>query len=193
MSLPGRILRLALVVALLLMVPLVAMRFDTGVDWTLLDFVVAGILLFGAGLTYELVAMRGTSRIYRAAVGLAVFSALFLVWATLAVGLIGTERDRASLMYLAVLAVGAIGALLARFRPLGMARTLFAMAVVHALIGGIAYAFGMGLPESTPFQLAGVTGVYVMLFAGAGLLFLLAARQQRCAAVVRQSATEASQ
>jgi hypothetical protein len=49
----------------------------------------------------------------------------------LAVGVIGTEDDPANLMYVGVLAVGIIGAIIARFRPHGMARTLFATALAQ--------------------------------------------------------------
>ena len=48
----------AVVVALILLIPLVAMQFTSEVNWTLSDFVFAGVLLFGTGLTYELVARK---------------------------------------------------------------------------------------------------------------------------------------
>ena len=108
-------LRVALVTGLLLLVPLVAMQFTDEVRWNLADFVVAGALLFGAGATYQLLAARTDNLAYRAAVGVAVGATLMLVWANLAVGLIGSEDNPANLMYLGVLAVGIIGALVARF------------------------------------------------------------------------------
>lgn len=79
----------ALVVALLLMVPLVAMQFSKDVVWTPFDFVFAGVLLFGAGLTYELIARRTSKVAYRTAVGVVVASALILVWIEGAVGIFG--------------------------------------------------------------------------------------------------------
>ena len=120
--------RVALATALLLLVPLVAMQFTDEVRWDLADFVVAGALLFGAGLTYQLLARRTDNLAYRVAVAVAVLAALVLVWANLAVGLIGSEDNPANLMYLGVLAVGIVGAVAARFQPRGMARALFAMA-----------------------------------------------------------------
>ena len=54
-----------------------------------------------------------------------------LFWAIGAVGLLGPEigRNTADLIYLGVPAVGAIGAIIARCRPQGMARAMFAMAL----------------------------------------------------------------
>lgn len=80
------IVRFALVTAALLLVPLFSMQFTDEVDWDLGDFVVGGALLFGAGLTYEVVAQRGSTVAYRVAVGVAVGALLLLAWAGLAVG-----------------------------------------------------------------------------------------------------------
>ena len=87
------IIRIALVTAFILLMPLVAMQFSAEVDWNLFDFVVAGTLLFGSGLTYELIASKAGNTAYRAAVGVAVAAALLLVWINLAVGIIGSEDN----------------------------------------------------------------------------------------------------
>jgi len=79
--------RLALGTALVLLVPLLAMQFTDEVDWTLSDFLAAGALLFGAGLAYQLAAPRVSSRVRRAAVGLAIGAVLLIVWIALAVGI----------------------------------------------------------------------------------------------------------
>ena len=104
------IIRIALATAFLLLLPLVAMQITDDVVWSLADFVTAGGLLFGTGLTYVLVAGKGGTLVYRAAVGVALGTALFLVWANLAVGIIGNEGNPANLAYFGVLAVGFIGA-----------------------------------------------------------------------------------
>jgi hypothetical protein len=80
------ILRCALETACILLVPLLA-----GAPWSLFDFVVAGALLFGTGVTYELIARKGGTIAYRAAVGIACGAGLLLVWINLAVGIIGSE------------------------------------------------------------------------------------------------------
>lgn len=126
--------RPALLTAGMLLIPFVAMHFTREVTWTLADFVVAGSLLFGSGLTYELVAHQGSSIAYRGAVGVAVAAGLLLIWLNLAVGLIGNEHNPASLLYSGVLLAGFGGALLVRFRPLGMARVLLLTALTQALV-----------------------------------------------------------
>src|ERR687895_1776065 len=57
--------------ALLLLLPLVAMQFTDEVNWTVADFVVAGALLFGVGVPFELAVRKTRDAAYRAAVGVA--------------------------------------------------------------------------------------------------------------------------
>src|SRR4028118_594978 len=133
----------ALATAFVLLIPLLAAP-----AWNLADFVFAGALIFGTGLTFVLVARRAGNIAYRVAVGVALAAAFILVWVTGAVGIIGSEDNNANLMYFGVLAVGIIGAIVARFRPHGMARALFAMALAQALDAGIVLIFGLGLPWS---------------------------------------------
>lgn len=78
---------IAAVTAAVLAVPLVAMRFSDEVAWTLSDFIVAGALLFGAGLTYEFLASRTRSTGRRAVIGVTVAVALAVIWIQLAVGI----------------------------------------------------------------------------------------------------------
>ena len=77
---------IALATALLLLIPLIAMQFSTAVNWSLLDFIVMGTLLFGSGSLFVLVARRVPSK-YWLAIGI-VFAVGFLyLWAELAVGI----------------------------------------------------------------------------------------------------------
>ncbi len=85
-----RLFWIVLTVALLLMGPLVAMQFTNEVKWDILDFMAAGILLLGTGLTLELVIRKIKTNKYRILVCIGIFVALFLVWAELAVGIFGT-------------------------------------------------------------------------------------------------------
>lgn len=172
------ILRLAIATAVLLMVPLVAMQFTKEVNWTLSDFVVAGVLLFGSGLTFELVSRRSANIVYRVAVGIAVATALFLVWSNLAVGIIGNEDNPANLMYFGVLAIGAIGAIIARLQPLGMARALFATALAQLLVPVIALIIWRPEVNAGVLYVFILNAVFVMLFVGSALLFRRAAHMQ---------------
>lgn len=77
-------------VPILLLIPLVAMQFTNEVAWTLSDFIVMAILLLGTGLLCELV-LRKVKTIYnRLFVCGAILVAFLVIWAELAVGLIGT-------------------------------------------------------------------------------------------------------
>lgn len=117
-----------------------------------------------------------TSNAYLLASGLAIMAALMLVWLSLGVGIIGADGDPANLMYFGVIAVGIIGAAVARLKPLGMAWTMLAMAVAQALVAAIAIIGRMGLPWSPPLEILGLSGFFVVLFAGSGWLFYHAAR-----------------
>lgn len=138
MTLTKSILRVALATGLLLLIPLTAKLFLADMAWTLGDFVAAGILLFGAGLTFVLIARMSDNTAYRLAVGVAVAAGLLLVWANLAVGLVGSEDNPANLLYGGVLLVALIGAIVARFRPLGMSNAMFAAALTYAAVTVVA-------------------------------------------------------
>ena len=172
----------AAVVALILIVPLVAMQFTDEVAWDETDFIVAGALLFGTGLAYELVARKGSTIAYRAAVGLALVAALLLVWMNLAVGLIGSEDNPANLLYGGVLVVGIFGAIIARFRPNGLSRVLFATSIAQASVPVIALIIFRPSVTSVE-EFLGTLGVFavnalfVVLFVGSALLFRRAARK----------------
>jgi len=165
----------ALGTAFILLIPLVAMQFTDEVVWDLSDFAFAGILLFGAGLTYELIARKASNIVYRAAVGVAVVTALLLVWVNGAVGIIGDGGNPTTLMYFGVLAVGIIGAIIARLEPRRMARALFATALAQTLVPVIALIIWN--PQVNSWGAAGVFSVFllntffVILFVGSALLF----------------------
>lgn len=85
-TLPGSFLIVALVTGLLLLVPLLAMLVTEEVDWSTGDFVVAGLLLFGAGTIIVLATRRASSRFGRMMVVAAVGFLLAATWARLALG-----------------------------------------------------------------------------------------------------------
>jgi hypothetical protein len=172
------LIRITLATAFILLVPLVAMQFTDEVAWDLADFAVAGALLFGAGLTYELIARKAGNIVYRVAVGVAVAAALALVWVNLAVGIIGSEENPANLLYIGVLAVGIIGALVARFEPRGMALAMIATALAQVLVAVIAPIAQLGTSAPVwPRDVLIATGFFAALWVGSALLFRHAARQ----------------
>lgn len=113
---------------------------------------------------------------YRSAACAALVATILLVWLSLGVGIIGADGDPANRMYLGVVAIGILGAAMARFHPVGMARALAAMAFAQALIGAFALVRGLGRPWSGPAEIILLNGFFVALFAGAAWLFAQAAR-----------------
>jgi hypothetical protein len=111
---------------------------------------------------------------YRCAAGLALVAAFLIVWLNVAAGLMGIEDDDpANLLYVGVLAIGFMGAIIGRFQPRGLARAMFATALAQALVG----VFALKYPNTAgPLQIVFLHGLFVALFAGAGLLFKYAGR-----------------
>ena len=85
-----RLIGIIATVALLLLIPLIAMQFSNEVVWSLSDFVVMGGLLLGTGLLCELVLRKVKTVKYRIIICGVILVALFLIWAELAVGIFGT-------------------------------------------------------------------------------------------------------
>jgi hypothetical protein len=158
--------------ALILLAPWVAMQFTDEVNWTVSDFVFAGVLMFGALGTYELAVRKTGDTAYRAAAGVALAAAVLLLWANAAVGITDSAADA---IYAGVPAVGIVGALVARFRSRGMARAMFAAALAQALIGVYALHAGIVPAHNSAFEILAITGFFAALFVGAGLLFRQAA------------------
>ena len=112
---------------------------------------------------------------YRLAIGVAVGTVLFLLSGIGALGIIGSggEPDR---MYLGVLAVLAVGTLLARLRPRGMARVLAATALATVVVAVIALATGLQDTEgASVLEILGLTAMYAGLFGLSAWLFRRAA------------------
>jgi hypothetical protein len=164
-------------VAGLLSLPAVAMAMKVeGVDWSPLDFVVMGGLLAATAGAVE-VGMRTSGHwAYRLAAVGSIGGAFLLTWADLAVGLLGPEGGWANRLLLLVPLVGVVGAIVARFRPRGMALAMLAMLAAQIAVG----AFALTEPPTTkgfgwPWHILAVTG-----FFGGG--WLLAATLFRTAA-----------
>ena len=77
-------------VVLLLLIPLVAMQFTNEVNWTIGDFVVAGILLLSTGLAIEFVLKKVKKKQNRFVLLFIILALLFVTWVELAVGIFGT-------------------------------------------------------------------------------------------------------
>ena len=162
--------------ALLLLVPLVAMQFTDEVNWTASDFVFAAVLFLAVGVPLDLVMRRSGDRAYRAGGAVALGTAFLVVWINAAVGIIGSEHSDVNLLFFAVLAIGIIGALVARFRPLGLSRAMAATAAAQAAVAIGALVAGWTSPATSRVEVVALW-VFVALWAASAALFRVAARR----------------
>ena len=82
-----RFIGILLTATMLLCIPLIAMQFTNEVNWTLSDFIIAGVLLLSTGIIIEAVARNVRNRKTRIGIVLGILMAFLLVWAELAVGI----------------------------------------------------------------------------------------------------------
>lgn len=86
----NRIIGILVAVAIILSIPLIAMQFTNEVNWTVFDFIIAGLLLVGISFLLELV-VRKISKKGNRIIWFSVIIAIFLlIWMELAVGIFGT-------------------------------------------------------------------------------------------------------
>jgi hypothetical protein len=85
-----RLVGILITVAIILLIPLVAMQFTDEVKWSPFDFAVMGVLLLSTGLLCEFVMKKFSSFKHRVIICGIILVALLLIWAELAVGIFGT-------------------------------------------------------------------------------------------------------
>lgn len=81
-----RIARWAVIFGLLIL-PGIAMRFTDEVKWTASDFAFMAVLLIGAGLAYEVGALKVRKPALRTLFGAVIVGAVLLIWVEAAVGI----------------------------------------------------------------------------------------------------------
>lgn len=158
----------------LLLTPAVMMQVSQGWQWGPVDFVFAGVMIFGTLAVYDLATRAPGGWAYRAGAALALAAMFLLVWINLAVGIIGDEDNPLNAMYFGVIALGLAGAFAARFRAAGMARALFVAAFAQLAVAGVALAAGPDEPPG-PMGVFGLNLAFALLLAAAGGMFRLAA------------------
>ena len=79
-----------IIILILLLIPWVAMQYTEEVKWTILDFVVMGILLIATGSLFELIWRKVSRKANRNALYVILMMGFLLLWAELAVGIFGT-------------------------------------------------------------------------------------------------------
>ena len=149
-------------------------------NWDLLDFLVFGAML--AALATIILLARRASRngTYRFAAALAAVGGFLVAWVNGAVGIIGSADNDANALFFGVLAVALVGALLARFRPAGMARALYATAAAQVLVAILALGLDLGTANPVwPRGLLVFTAVFTAVWLTSAWLFGKAARRER--------------
>lgn len=158
----------------ILLLPAVAMQFNVeGVVWTASDFIVMGAILLIACGSFEVLARFAPNFAYLAAAAIGIGTAFLMVWANLAVGIVGDGLNGANRMFFGVVLVAIVAILVARFRAPAMARAMFATAGAQVL----AIAIALGAFGATALE-AGLSMVFVAGWLVAGALFRLSAQQQ---------------
>ena len=149
--------------------PWLAMFFSDEVTWTSTDFIVFALMLSAVCGGIELAVRLSSQRSYRLAAVMSLGGAFLMVWANLAVGIIGNEENPRNLILYVILAVGLIGAIISRGRALGLSLTLRVMAAVQIAVAVVAAVLDWALlPIFTVF--------YVALWVVAGQLFKISAK-----------------
>jgi hypothetical protein len=144
----------------------VASQVVEGWNWPARAFVFVYVLFFATGMVYAVIARKMGEWSYKAGLAAALVTGFALGWSNMVH--VADSENPANLVYYSVLAVGAVGAWLARLEARGLARTLFAMAATLALIAVI---LPSGAPPYMARNMAIGHGVFVALFTTSGLLF----------------------
>jgi hypothetical protein len=76
-----------LAIALLLVMPLIAMQFTNAVAWSVGDFIIAATLLICAGTLYEILSPKARNPAHRTVIAGVILMAVLLIWAEGAVGI----------------------------------------------------------------------------------------------------------
>lgn len=148
--------------------------------WDYVDFAVFGVMILIVGYLYALASRKAASKRGRAAFGIALGTAFVLVWINGAVGMIGDENNDANMFYFGVLAVGAVGAAIARFQPLGMVWAMCATAIAQVAVAVLALIAGLGsTAPAWPADILVLTGIFVALWLLSAWLFWDAAIRSR--------------
>lgn len=148
-------------------------------NWDAVDFAVFGAMLICVGAVYWLASRKSVKSSYRFGVGVALVAAFLLVWVNGAVGIIGDEGNDANMMFFAVLAVGIVGAFIARFKPIGMALALCATALAQVLVAMIAVFADLGATGPIwPRDVLFLTGFFTVLWLLSARLFQFAGRRR---------------
>ena len=82
-----RIILLLILPVIILLIPLVAMQFTSEVNWSITDFIIAALLLFGTAFGLDFLSRKINSRKIKVILAFLVLALFILIWIELAVGI----------------------------------------------------------------------------------------------------------
>ena len=134
-------------------------------NWSIGDFIVAGVLLAMLGVAGLIFVRLKRPISYRLGFVAHIIGSVLLFWAGGAVGLIGDADNPANLYYLVVLLVGVVGGVYGRFSPDAMKKTLLIMAIMQVAIGSSALALGWGSEAAKwPWDVIAATIAFALIW-----------------------------
>ena len=175
-GIPWRIIGWGGAVALLAS-PFAAMQMHAeGVDWSLGDFIVMGVMIAIVGGVIELAVRSSTDWSYRAGAGLAVLGGFLVTWVNLAVGIVGSEHNPANQLFFVALLIGVVGSVVARGKAAGMARAMLITAGSIVVVFVTAQLGVRDEPMVRPLVEGVGTSIFVLMFVGSAMMFRRSAR-----------------
>jgi peptidoglycan/LPS O-acetylase OafA/YrhL len=127
-------------------------------------------------MAYALIARNMDTWAYKAAVGLALAAGFVMGWSTM-VHMSETE-NHIFLLYFGVLAIGAVGAALARLEARGLAHAVFAMSAALIVTWFLTRVIWSDTHAGPAWKIAILHAGAVLVFAFCGLLFRRASLEQ---------------
>jgi len=158
----------------LLLTPLAMMQISDEWHWTIGSFLFAGTMIGGVGLLYELAERASASRAYRAGVAVALIASFLIVWTTI------VRDDGNGIGFFLLIMAAGVGGFSAWFRPAGMARTMFGVAIMQILLGvAIATAPSTASIPDGPFKALLFSGVFAALWLISATFFRSAVQRDK--------------
>lgn len=158
----------------LLLTPLVMMQISNEWHWSIGSFLVAGIMIGGVGLLYELAERASNSRAYRAGAAIAFGTSFLTVWATV------VRDDGNGIGFFLLIMAAVVGGFSASFRAPSMARAMLGVAIMQALLGiAIATAPSTANTPDGSFKALLFSSFFAALWLISGTFFHAAAKENR--------------
>ena len=160
----------------LLLVPFIAMRVTTEVNWGLGDFIFAGLMLSALCGLVQLAVRRSSEANYRWAMTLAALGGFAVIWVNLAVGIVASEDNDYNSVFFVIILATIAASVVVRIKAAAMAKILPVTAIALLVALGVGHMVGSDeLHDTRIAEWTGVT-VFAGLFTLSAILFRRAAR-----------------